>query len=239
MLWVQLLSVLIRKKLFGKNHRRLLLPFNGTIYTWHVRDAADVAMLEEVFGEQEYALPLPSWEPRTIVDVGAHIGSATLYFAIRYPNAHIISYETDPDTFALLKKNTAPFSRITCVQAAVSEAEGKVPFYVSQSSIGSSLLKREGAREITVDGIPFKNVLEERPDLIKFDVEGAEYALFSSVLPITSVPVLIGEVHYDLMQKSKDDLLSCFSNYTHTERQTTPFRSILTLIHNQCVPRIS
>ena len=42
---------------------------------------------------------------KTVVDVGALIGSFTLWAQEQWPNAIIHAYEPDPESFEYLKKN--------------------------------------------------------------------------------------------------------------------------------------
>jgi hypothetical protein len=50
----------------------------------------DVACFEKVFISKEYSSPF-EYSPQVIVDAGANVGMATLYFASRYPTARILA----------------------------------------------------------------------------------------------------------------------------------------------------
>jgi len=78
-----------------------------------------------------------------VYDVGANVGYHTTAFASRA--RQVISFEPNPQNFALLQQNTADHDRVTRYQAAVSNTQGT----------GS------------LNHAP--------PDLIKIDVEGHEY----------------------------------------------------------------
>ena len=62
--------------------------------------------------------------PRTLVDAGANIGLASLYFANRFPSANIIAIEPEQSNFDLLRKNVAPYETITPIRAALWHENG-------------------------------------------------------------------------------------------------------------------
>ena len=66
--------------------------------------------------ESEYWLP-PQFEPRSILDLGANIGIASIDFALRYPQASILAIEPVAANFQLLQKNISrlpKYSRPEC-----------------------------------------------------------------------------------------------------------------------------
>jgi tRNA1(Val) A37 N6-methylase TrmN6 len=45
----------------------------------------------------------------TIVDAGANIGMASIFFAQKYPDAKIIAVEAEASNFAMLARNVQPY----------------------------------------------------------------------------------------------------------------------------------
>src|SRR5215475_12556495 len=64
----------------------------------------DPLLYEHILLEREYAFDLP-FSPKFIVDAGANIGMASIYFARRYPGAKIFAIEPETSNFAILLKN--------------------------------------------------------------------------------------------------------------------------------------
>ena len=62
----------------------------------------------EIFVENDYSPPISLPAKARIMDIGAPIGLATLYFAGRYPDARIDSYEANPTAGLLLGKKFSP-----------------------------------------------------------------------------------------------------------------------------------
>src|SRR5258707_8425113 len=61
-------------------------------------------LYSEIFARQSYEFVSTRMNP-VILDCGANIGMATLYFKWLYPQAQITSFEPDPVTFQVLKRN--------------------------------------------------------------------------------------------------------------------------------------
>ena len=94
---------------------------------------------------KKYNPELAAFTPKTIVDVGAHIGMATLSLARKYPNAKIVAVEPEGDNFASLAKNTAPYPNIKLIHAAIWKTNGEV-------TLGKSNAHPKGAFQIVANG---------------------------------------------------------------------------------------
>ncbi|WGK69056.1 FkbM family methyltransferase [Candidatus Haliotispira prima] len=127
-----------------------------------------------------------------IFDCGAHIGIFSLFCNYLYPNSRIYAYEPDPENFASLKYNTQKYDNIVISNEAISSENGVLCFY-SEGSAASSLydnpnydnpnieLNREIA-EVKVSAVSLKTLIEqsdEKIDLLKIDIEGAEVEALS------------------------------------------------------------
>ena len=79
----------------------------ATSTTFYLRPlSSDLDCLEQVFINEQYRLPF-SFEPRIIVDAGANIGAASIYFAKKWPDAKILALEPEESNFGILRKNCA------------------------------------------------------------------------------------------------------------------------------------
>src|SRR5437867_1587881 len=86
---------------------------------------SDVGVLKKIFVNKEYTLPF-DMNPRVIVDAGANIGMASLFFSQQFPEVRIIAIEPEPSNFAILQANCAGLDRIELVQAALWNRVTKV-----------------------------------------------------------------------------------------------------------------
>jgi FkbM family methyltransferase len=159
-------------------------------------------------------------QPTRILDLGAHIGAATLFFCVQYPNALITSYEPDPDNFLLLKKNLSTLSNVTCVNAAVAATSGSVSLHKHKggSTRGTLSIDPDSIGEITVPAVLFEEVVEDGADMVKFDVEGAEYNLFAAApkAVLQKVKVYVGEFHDALSGKTPKEFEELFPGFSFT-----------------------
>lgn len=110
-----------------------------------------------------------------ILDVGANIGVATMYWRRRYPDAHITAFEPDPAIFKVLESNLQcwePELQTELVQAAVWSHEGTVAFI--QEGADAGRVEEGDSETVSVPAVSLRGFLEEPIDLLKIDVEGAE-----------------------------------------------------------------
>lgn len=145
----------------------------------------DRGTCNEVWIEEMYALPVPMRGWKSIVEIGGHVGSTTLYFAHKAPDARIAVFEPSPRNFAILRKNVEDnrlAGRVTPFQMAVSGEKGEKTFHLMGTTGGNSLFAYgDGGTTITVRTTTLQDVFVEqgieRCDLLKLDCEGAEYEI--------------------------------------------------------------
>jgi FkbM family methyltransferase len=141
--------------------------------------------------------------PSCIVDCGAHIGCASLFFALRYPGTRIVSIEPDRKNFEMLSANLQPFDNIVRVNAAVWDTQARVRI-ANPGTNPTGLYVKESTEieDASLRGMTVPEIMEmagtDHIDVLKIDIEGAELRLFSS--PdchkwLSAVSVLIVELH--------------------------------------------
>lgn len=79
----------------------------------------------EIFFRDIYFFSADNQTP-FILDCGANIGLATLYFKMLYPQSNIIAFEPSPNCFTLLTKNITAnkLAGVTAINKAVSNKKG-------------------------------------------------------------------------------------------------------------------
>ena len=140
----------------------------------------------EVFDLNYYDLGLTT-PPDTILDLGANIGLATIYFARRYPNASIAAVEPMPENLRLLRKNVA-LNRVpaTVIAGAADVADGRVIMDTGHKDYGHRVLDDGGTPKGTVVEVAAFSIPTllgrlgwDRIGLLKIDIEGHEKALLA------------------------------------------------------------
>lgn len=150
----------------------------------------------QLFRQGLYGVKLDRPHP-VIVDGGAHIGLASLYFALTTDTPTIEAFEADPAIADVLRSNISALGipGITVHRRALWTDDGGVCF--SDNGDDSGHVATQGIR---VDSVDLAAVLEAHADtgidLLKLDVEGAEFALIPHCREqLSLVRNMIIEVH--------------------------------------------
>jgi FkbM family methyltransferase len=144
--------------------------------------ATDVGVLKKVFVNEEYSLPF-ALRPRTIVDAGANIGMASLFFWHRFPDARIVAIEPEPSNFAILRDNCDGIDQIELIQSALWNCPAQV--VVKDAGAEKWAFAYENATPgaaADTSTVTIPQILERvggQIDLLKLDIESAEVELFS------------------------------------------------------------
>ena len=155
---------------------------------------------QDIFVKRCLDFQATSDAPR-ILDCGANVGLASLYFKRRYPRARITAYEADPSLAAMVEANLAangaPDAEV--VQAALWTSNGQLTFRCEGSDSGmiESLPGAIDGRATIVRAQRLRQVLDAEPiDLLKLDIEGAEDAVLADCEPVLHrVRAMIMDLH--------------------------------------------
>ena len=237
MLWCRLLMTVAQPRLprMWRRAQPLDLVFAGEPFQMLMLDRTSLAAFEEVFIRREYSVPALS-APHRIVDVGANIGAASVYFLLRYPGARLYAIEPDPDVCEILRRNLAAFPEASVHQCALSDTDGTVDFHIHpSSSIASSIISRvSGERVMPVSSKTLDTFIHEENiasiDLLKFDIEGAEDRLLRGISDVRAVACYVGEIHPDLLGTSLEDIVSLFGGFAVTVEPVGTKRFLLTAV---------
>jgi FkbM family methyltransferase len=149
-------------------------------------------LVHEIFVNAAYDFTSPNLRPR-IVDCGANIGMAVLFFKAVRPGAEVIAFEPHPVTFARLVE-TIDSNRLRDVHAenaAVGGTDGTVAFYSHQSDHGSltgSIDRSWGGDErLETRTVRLSGWIREPVDFLKIDVEGAEYDVIDDLIETDAI----------------------------------------------------
>jgi FkbM family methyltransferase len=155
---------------------------------------------DDIFVKRTLAFSSASPAPR-ILDCGANIGLASLFFRRLYPLARITAFEADPALFAILNTNLQAngASDVEARHAALWTSTGALTFHCEGSDSGmiGSLPGAVDGRATTVPGLRLRDVLGEGPiDLLKLDIEGAEDAVLADCEPVLHrVNAIVMDLH--------------------------------------------
>lgn len=189
-------------------HYRLIL--HGQEVSLYMR-MDDLPVFYDIFLHEVYRPVLPAEKPAIIVDLGAHIGLASVYFALTYSPEQIISVEPDSENSILFHKNTSWFP-CQLIKGAINDTDDPLYYH------GDPLTYRGRTSEYDhsatkVAGICIKSLIQASGysaiDLLKADMEGAERILFKQHLDWLSITkYIIMEVHQDELASDFMELLT-------------------------------
>lgn len=148
----------------------------------------DSGGLLSVHVDRDYDLPGFDWsKARTVVDIGAHVGSFTVWASRRSPGARVLAVEPNPETFPLLVRNIDDNElqgRVTVLRAAVGTSPGTAGLQLVEHSLGTRLA-RGGGSQVTVEVQTLPRLLADAGmddvDLLKIDCEGMEYEVLEAM----------------------------------------------------------
>lgn len=179
--------------------------------------SSDPRVFMEVMTFGEYDFPYPG-QPRTIVDLGANVGVAAVWFAERFPEARILAIEPDADNFGLLAENIRSYPNVTARQAAVwskhtrlslvDGGQGSWSYYTcpvgNYYEGGATGMTEAICSGRLVDGCTVGELLDDegigQVDILKVDIEGAEIEIFAdSPAWISRINTIVIELHDSLI----------------------------------------
>lgn len=152
---------------------------------------------------------------RVVLDAGSHIG-ASIYMALKNGAVFIHAYEPTPTTFDILKKNFGSNDKVKLYNIALTgNNEKTLDFYIhNKYSASNSLTKsRNRAEKISVECLNFWDEVNRiKPDILKIDIEGAEFDFMIDC----DIPDFIKEVAIELhttTKKRKEDAKKILNNF--------------------------
>ena len=164
-----------------RSARRFPRYTNGSVragrYALEYGDAMSVwPQWEDIFIHRTLLFETSVETPR-ILDCGANVGVASLYFRQQYPRARITAFEADPAISDVCRRNLEAngAADVDLVTAAVWTSRGETAFVCEGSDSGAvaALGVIDGPVQ-TVATVRLRDYLGERIDLLKLDIEGAE-----------------------------------------------------------------
>ncbi len=140
---------------------------------------------DEIFVNRIYEIAANADAVPTLVDAGANIGLAALFWKWRYGHFKYMGYEPDPIVAACCRENLRTWDVDgVLIEAAVGASDGTAHFRPDGADGGRLSASGEGAStELHVVVKRLASVLPPRVDLLKIDVEGAESEVLADIGP--------------------------------------------------------
>ena len=191
---------------------------------WYpIRDEELEAQVEEIFVLDQYGYE--KCVGGVYLDIGANIGLASLYFSGFAREIH--AFEPNPEIYKALVKNTEAFPQIKTYNYAWANLDGRDFLYGDQ--YGSLPQTFYNNRESGFNPSALVNCISpatwfnqvglEHVDVMKIDVEEAEYVIlpsdsFAEVTP--KIDVIIGEAHNGINRGFPEVIPEILKTYGYT-----------------------
>ncbi|WP_375396958.1 FkbM family methyltransferase [uncultured Sphingomonas sp.] len=194
-------------------------------HPFRVTDAASfLASYREIFEEEIYKFTSDRDQP-VIVDCWANYGVSVVYLKSRYPGASIKAVEAGPRIFKMLNTNVtaAALQNVELINKAVSGSSEPVTFYSEGADDGRTRHLDDAIKAETIPAVTLDELIGDRVDFLKIDIEGAETEALASCTKLANVRQMFVEYHSfaDSGQVLSDllDILrrNGFRYYIHTQ----------------------
>ncbi len=159
---------------------------------------SDLDTFRQVYQQRQYKVAMPDQRERlhryyeqllelgvvpVIIDAGANVGAAALWFSTTYPRARIVAIEPDAASAAHCRFNTVSRSNVTVVEGAIGGTPGRVAVVKSEKSwaiITERTDARAGLKVVTVRELADQAGKPSALFIVKVDIEGFEADLFET-----------------------------------------------------------
>ena len=199
-------------RIMGRKYHTATIKRFGTI---QLRPkSSDALVFAQVFRRKEYDLSpygqhvrvtaayqhiIEKGKTPIILDAGANIGAATIWFARLFPEAQVFAIEPDPENAELCRANTRGVANVTVIEAAIGSVRGTVTLSNPHGQSWAVQTERSNRGNIEIVTIPHLLSRVQRPAqvfLAKIDIEGFEDDLFAQNTEwLDEVEVVIIEPH--------------------------------------------
>lgn len=175
------------------------LNLKGFKHPIHFRGiVADVFMFEQIFVDNQYNIEI-NFDPKVIIDLGANVGFASVYFANRFPDAKILAIEPDDSNYKAALKNLESYKNVSLIKGAIWDKSENINLIdIGHGEAAYMVKPGEGENMIKAYTIPelFEMLKVEEVDILKIDIEGSEKEIFETGDSwINKAKIIIVETH--------------------------------------------
>lgn len=174
-------------------------------------------MVREILSGETYPVYEQANDPSTtIVDIGANIGAASLFFLLRLPQAQLFAFEPVAESYALLRENLQPFPQARTVHVGLFSRDTVMDLYggkldCTQNSVSANLETGDVCGQITLRraSAEFRRLGIERVNLMKIDTEGCEVPILEDLADwLPRIDQIYVEYHSEEDRLALDALLA-------------------------------
>jgi FkbM family methyltransferase len=174
----------------------ILTPVHNFTFEGREGSSSDGPVVAETWVENVYQIEAKDlYDTKVFVDLGANIGAVSVYAASLNPEAKVIAVEPEPHNRELLEKNLERNGVTDQVEVfSVLVHAPDVPedtWWKINDGHGNSKISQEGTlAEVISLSTLFDRAGVDQVDVLKVDIEGAEFAALQDVAALNRVKYL-------------------------------------------------
>ena len=179
------------------------------------KNDACIRISEEILAGRTYPEVPFVKDVQIVLDIGANIGAAAVFFAATYPAATVYALEPGSSPFSLLKQNTESLTNVRVFPFGLFSCDKAVSLYQGRNDSVESSVFPSGRTAGSGETISLRSAPSflaeqglERVDLLKIDTEGCEIPILRSLhVCLSNVKLIYVEYHSDRDRRLIDELL--------------------------------
>lgn len=192
----------------------------------------------EIFVDRPYCVDVRSpAAPLRVIDGGANIGLAMLFFKLMAPDCHVTCFEPDPRNCEVIDANVRDngLRDVIVCNAALTDREGTVTMHANAALTGDTAQSLSGEfrrsladapgdiHEYRVQALSLRRFLETPIDILKLDIEGAEGRVIESLGDsLRDVACVLMEYHYLRADNQLEEIIRRLRAGGHDYRLDAP-----------------
>lgn len=173
------------KIFFGKRDQLVSISLPGFQHPIFLRaKSSDEYIFQQIFIQEEYAF-ISEKKPETIIDAGANIGFAAVYFSNKFPSAKIICLEPESTNYALLKQNTSFYTNIISIQKGLWDKPSTLKIIDGGlDNWGFTVQECPPDTSGAIEATSLNEIMDiyslKKLSIVKMDIEGSEKEVLSA-----------------------------------------------------------
>ena len=200
--------------------KSLLINYNNRDIEFHLHDTTQDRGegLANILRGTTYPI-IKNIDAEVIVDLGANVGAASVFFAMNYPNSQIFSFEPTLMNFSLLRRNMESFHNVKIFNKGAHASDRVEKIFLDNQKGGRNSIYQSWTKSKHYEKVELVNIANfleiqniKKIDILKIDTEGCEVPIIKTLSNYyESLSVIYLEYH---SVSDKKELLRLLEN-TH------------------------
>ena len=184
---------------------------------------SDLPTFESIFLYEEYKFPI-DFQPKLVIDGGAHVGYSSIFFANKFPEAKIVAIEPETSNYELLKENCCNYKNIELLNVGIWNKSTYLKIKDVDTGTSGFIVEEVSSNEdFSLRAMTIKEIIKlsdlSEIGILKLNVEGSEKAIFSSGYEdwIDKVKIMIISLHDWIMPGCSETFYNVINKYNFIE----------------------